>query len=144
VKALLLATSLAVVAPPSDRFEDNSVTSREWRFVCKAMDVMGYAVDCRKLKPPTVVVSLIVQDAAPPGLQLRGVTYRGEQYVFVNARLSREDQRTVVVHETVHYVLDATYGKHIGGCEHEWAARVVHTAWEGSDYDNSWRVWYGC
>jgi hypothetical protein len=143
VKALLLAASLAVFAP-SDHFEDHSVTSREWRFVCKAMDVMGYDVDCRKLKRPTVVVSLIVQDASPPGLQLRGVTYQGEQYVFVNARLSHEDQRTVVVHETVHYVLAATYGKRIGNCEHEETARIVHSAWEGSNYDNSWRVWYGC
>jgi hypothetical protein len=143
VKALLLATSLAAVAPSSG-YEDHSVTSREWRFVCKAMDVMGYAVDCRKLKRPTVVVSLIVQDASPPGLQLRGVTYIGEQYVFVNARLTREDQRTVVVHETVHYVLAATYGKRIGNCEHEETARIVHSAWEGSNYDNSWRVWYGC
>jgi hypothetical protein len=143
VKALLLAASLAALAP-SDRFEDHSVTPKEWRFVCKAMDVMGYDVDCRKIKPPTVVVSLIVQDASPPGLLLRGVTYRGEQYVFVNARLSREDQRTVVVHETVHYVLDATYGKRIGGCEHEETARIVHSAWEGSNYDNAWRVWYGC
>jgi hypothetical protein len=140
VKALLL-TSLAALAPHP---QSNAVTPQEWRFVCKAMDIMGYAVDCRKLKPPTVVVSMIVQDSSPPGLQLRGVTYHGEEFIFVNSTLPRWDQRTVVVHETVHYVLAATYGKRIDGCEHEWAARIVHSAWEGSDYDNSWRVWYGC
>jgi hypothetical protein len=144
VKALLLTASFAALAPSSQP-PSNAVTPQEWRFVCKAMDVMGYyAVDCRKLKPPTVVVSMIVQDSSPPGLQLRGVTYHGEQYVFVNSTLTREEQRTVVIHETVHYVLAATYGKRIGGCEHEWAARIVHTAWDGSDYDNTWRVWYGC
>jgi hypothetical protein len=136
---------LVLIAPAASSAPvNNAVTQQEWRFVCKAMDVMGYAVDCRKIRPPTVVVSMIVQDSSPPGLQLRGVTYHGEPYVFVNSTLSLADQRTVVIHETVHYLLAATYGKRIGGCEHEWAARVVHSAWEGSDYDNSWRVWYGC
>jgi hypothetical protein len=142
VKALLLTSLAALAAPPQP--PSNAVTPQEWRFVCKAMDVMGYAVDCRKLRPPTVVVSMIVQDSSPPGLQLRGVTYHGEEFIFVNSTLPRWDQRTVVIHETVHYVLAATYGKRIDGCEHEWAARIVHSAWEGSDYDNSWRVWYGC
>jgi hypothetical protein len=142
VKALLLTSLAALSAPPQPT--SNAVTPQEWRFVCRAMDVMGYAVDCRKLKPPTVVVSMIVQDSSPPGLQLRGVTYHGEEFIFVNSTLPRWDQRTVVIHETVHYVLAATYGKRIDGCEHEWAARIVHSAWEGSDYDNSWRVWYGC
>jgi hypothetical protein len=143
VKALLLSASLAALASPAP--QSNAVTPQEWRFVCKAMDVMGYwAVDCRKLKPPTVVVSMIVQDSSPPGLQLRGVTYHGEEYIFVNSTLSREEQRTVVIHETVHYVLAATYGKRVGNCEHEETARIVHTAWDGSPYDQSWRVWYGC
>jgi hypothetical protein len=143
VKALLAFAAMAPMASAPVP-QSNAVTTQEWRFVCKAMDVMGYAVDCRKLKPPTVVVSMIVQDSSPPGLQLRGVTYHGEEYIFVNSTLPRWDQRTVVIHETVHYVLAATYGKRIDGCEHEWAARIVHSAWEGSDYDNSWRVWYGC
>jgi hypothetical protein len=143
VKALLVAMA-ALAGPPTPPASD-AVSLQEWRFVCKAMDIMGYtAVDCRKLRPPTVIVSLIVQDNSPPGLQLRGVTYHGEVYVFVNALLPRAEQRTVVVHETVHYLLAATYGRRISGCEHEWAARIVHTAWEGSDYNNSWRVWYGC
>jgi hypothetical protein len=136
---------LVLIAPAASSAPvNNAVTQQEWRFVCKAMDVMGYAVDCRKIRPPTVVVSMIVQDSSPPGLQLRGVTYHGEEYIFVNSTLPLADQRTVVIHETVHYLLAATYGRRISGCEHEWAARVVHSAWEGSDYDNSWRVWYGC
>jgi hypothetical protein len=143
VKALLLSASLAALASPAP--QSNAVTPQEWRFVCKAMDVMGYwAVDCRKLKPPTVVVSMIVQDSSPPGLQLRGVTYHGEEYIFINSTLSRAEQRTVVIHETVHYVLAATYGKRVGNCEHEETARIVHTAWDGSPYDGAWRTWYGC
>jgi hypothetical protein len=143
MKALLFSAALAAFSPPSVA-QSNAVSPQEWRFVCKAMDIMGYAVDCRKLKPPTVVVSMIVQDASPQYAQLRGVTYHGEEYIFVNSTLSREDQRTVVIHETVHYVLAATYGKKIGMCEHEEAARIVHTAWDGSPYSNRWRVWYGC
>jgi hypothetical protein len=143
VKALLFSAALAAFAPPSVP-QSNAVTPQEWRFVCRAMGIMGYAVDCRRLKPPTVVVSMIVQDSSPPGVQLRGVTYLGEEYIFVNSTLPREEQRTVVIHETVHYVLAATYGKKIGNCEHEETARIVHTAWDGTPYDQAWRVWYGC
>jgi hypothetical protein len=143
MKALLFSAALAAFAPPSVP-QSNAVTPQEWRFVCKAVNVMGYYVDCRRLKPPTVVVSLIVQDLSPPGLRLNGITYHGEEYIFVNSTLSREDQRTVVIHETVHYVLAATFGKKIGNCEHEEAARIAHTAWDGTAYDGSWRILYGC
>jgi hypothetical protein len=145
MKTLLLAASLAVAAPASA--EDHAVNFDEWSYVCAALVGLGYSrVDCQKIQPPTVVVSKIVRDATRRGI-LFGVTYDGEPYVFVNPSLSRENQRLIVIHETVHYVLWQAYGAYgvpVDRCKSEEVARIVERARAGSPSDESWRVWYGC
>jgi hypothetical protein len=141
---LLLALAL-LASTVSAATEDDAMTQEEFRFVCRALGVIGYKVQCRNLRPPTVVVSKIVGDVAvPPGVLLRGVTYNGESFIFVNPNLSREDQRIAVIHESVHYVLWHSFGGAIGDCEDEAAARHVHRLRQGLPPDESWRTLYGC
>jgi hypothetical protein len=141
---LLLALAL-LTSTVSAATEDDAMTQEEFRFVCRALGVIGYKVQCHGLRPPTVVVSKIVGDVAvPPGVLLRGVTYDDEVYIFVNPELSRAEQRVVVIHEAVHYVLLQTFGPAIPDCENEAAARTVHRLWQGLPPDESWRTLYGC
>jgi hypothetical protein len=135
---------LLVCSTVSATEESDDISSDEWRFVCRALGVMGYKVQCRNIKPPTVVVSKIVHDLAPPGTIMYGVTYDDEPYIFVNARMTRGEQRAIVIHEATHYVLWQTYGMAVGRCEGESAARTVHRMWQNLPPDDSWRSLYDC
>lgn len=138
--ALVSASTPSIPATPS-----HEVTRKEWAFVCDTLKEQGFAaVDCRKIDRPQVIVSKVVGDMADPGEVLYGFYYLGEDFIFVNPESSPEDQRKIVVHEATHYVLWMTYGDKVGSCKSEEVARRVHHAWEGSDYDDTWRLFYRC
>lgn len=146
-KALAIVASLIIPASTvAAKKPTNDVTKKEWDYVCEALLDQGYdKVDCSKLDPPTVVVSMVTDDVAAPGWVLYGFTYPGEPYVFVNSALPTEEQRQVVVHESVHYVLDWFYGIVITECESEKAARKVQHKWDGTSYvEDTWYIDYQC
>ena len=139
--ALMVAfvSACATIVPPS---ATHKITDEEWNFVCAEVSARYPTVDCRVIPQPTVVVSKIVPSLPIPGLL--GIFFHEEEYVFVNANLTPELQRVVVVHETVHYILNYVFGKKIDSCTHEHVARQIHHKYEGTPYDDSWRFNYGC
>lgn len=123
--------------------------AEEWEYVCNALIEQGYdKVDCSLTPPPVVVISAIVPDSADVGEELYGFTYPGEIYIFLNPE-HPEMWNTIMVHESVHYLLAQTYGLDgmpdaVGRCESERVARIVHHQYEGTEYDGSWVLYYGC
>jgi hypothetical protein len=136
----VFSTASVTATPPS-----NGVTKEEWNYLCSQLKGLGYdRVNCRKIDKPVVILTKAVLDLAPPGWELYGLVYDGEPYILINPTLDPVWTRTVVVHETVHYVLWAFYGSAVSDCQSEKVARIVHHNWERTLYDDSWTKGYGC
>lgn len=135
-----------VSAPPKN---DVQMPKAEWEYVCNALPEQGYdEVDCGLTPPPVVVISQIVPDSAGADEVLYGFTYPGEIYIYLNPD-HPEMWNTIMVHEATHYLLAQTYGLDgmpdaVGRCESERVARVIHHAYEGTEYDGAWVLWYNC
>lgn len=145
-KAVAVA-ALALVGQPvtATTSHDASMTFAEWSFVCSQLRALGYEkVDCRKIDRPTVVITAAVEELAPEGLDLYGVTYDGEDQILINPTLKPAMMRTIIVHEAVHYVLFAFYGDSIKECKSEEVARIIHHKWMGVPYDAEWKTLYEC
>lgn len=112
------------------------VSDEQFRFVCRYVDVF-YGVECNDLKKPYVVTSKVVSSS------YYGFYFKGETIVYVFPNLSPKTRSSTIVHETTHYVLDWTKSG-FSRCESEEAARRVHHLWEGSKYNDRWRLNYRC
>lgn len=150
-RKLIAVVSVGVVSGCVSAPAQNEVQmpAEQWEYVCNALPEQGYEeVDCSLTPPPVLVISQIVPDSADEGEELYGFTYPGEIYIFLNPD-HPELWDVIMVHEATHYLLAQTYGvgwmpTAVGRCESERVARVVHHAYEGTEYDDEWRLWYGC
>lgn len=122
MRALLLAACLLVsgaTAEPPTPLE----------FACDYLDI-----DCRGIDMPTVVYTDLMG-----AMGLNGAYFPGEAVVFID----NDAPAHTVVHEVTHYVLYEA-AQFVGMCVSEEAARRVHHAWEGTEYNDKWRAQYGC
>lgn len=123
----------------------HAMTDAEYAFACGGLKALKFdKVDCTKLPKPIVVVTLLVEAAKGDWEALYGVTFRGEPYIFINATSEAGNQRAIVVHESIHYILDSTYGDTVNSCVSEAAARMVTAAWQRVEYTDDWMEGYGC
>lgn len=124
---------------------NDQISPKDWNKVCgiiEGLEVNG--LDCDGLKPPIVIVSPIIYLVEEePGVVLRGLYMPGDIFVFVAHDLDPDRQKSVAIHESVHYILYFKKGK-VPTCTAELAARVVTHVWQGSEYDPTWETVYGC
>lgn len=96
---------------------------------------------CEGLEAPQVIQSGLVQI-----LGALGVYVHGERIVYVAPSAVLEAAgvtfREVQFHETVHYI--SWFYEGLEGCESEARSRKLTDKLYGREYDDSWRVWYGC
>lgn len=90
--------------------------------------------DCEGITMPLVIYTRIMGEVG-----LYGAYYPGEHAVYIDP----DAPGHTVVHEVTHYVLYEA-GMRFSRCTSEEAARRVHHAWNGTDYDDKWRDRYGC
>ena len=92
------------------------------------------SIDCTDISPPTIIYTDLMG-----AMGLYGAYFPGEDFVFVDTTAPGH----TVVHEVTHYMLYEA-GFRISNCVSEEAARRVHHAWDGTEYNDKWRVRYGC
>ena len=123
MKALVLAALLAIgMSTPAQ------ATNSPMQFACDFLDI-----DCTGLRQPMIIYTDLM------GINgLYGQYVYGEPWVFVDP----DAPAHTVVHEIAHYVLWEV--ANIEGCTSEEAARRVHHAWDGTEYNDNWRRRYNC
>lgn len=89
------------------------------------------------LQPPIVVVSRIVDP------RYYGFYYRGENFVFIRPDMAPDLTRDVILHETVHYIIDHLMIL-ISHCDNEEMARTITSEYNGKPIDPTWEKRYGC
>lgn len=112
-----------------------------FKAACYWVNTLGYEVDCKKIEPPTPVISLVVNARAT---NLLGFYYHSDKYVFIRRGMTPEKTQEVIFHETVHYILYEKYGKSMVRCESEWAARIATDLYTSRPYDDWWVKAYKC
>jgi hypothetical protein len=106
-------------------------TARDkWNDVCTILDV-----DCTDIAPPIVVTTNMMG-----AFRLHGAYFPGENYIFVDP----DSPEHTIVHEMTHYLLYEMNLFRNDRCGSEYMARRVHHAWEGTEYDDTWRAQYRC
>lgn len=128
MKALLLSLILAIgVAAPAAA--ENKYNHKEMEFACELL-----SLDCTGIDRPTVIVTNLMG-----ALGLYGAYMPGEQWIFIDPQAPDH----TYIHELTHYIIYEA-GLRVGRCTGEEAARRVHHAWEGTEYNDDWRKRYGC
>jgi len=136
MKATLLACLLALAAPavataPSDVTHDTADKENmaPLEFACAFLEV-----DCRGIERPSIIYTDLMG-----AMGLYGAYFHGENFVFVDF----DAPAHTVVHEVTHYMLYEA-GNVASRCVSEEAARRVHHAWSGTEYNDEWRKRYEC
>jgi len=127
IRALVIAALCtiglgAAVAQPTQ--------TSEMKFACDYLEI-----DCTGIERPSVIVTKLMG-----AFGVYGAYYGGEKTVF----LDPDAPDHTYIHELTHYLLWEVSNGAVKGCASEEAARRVHHAWEGTEYDDSWRGRYGC
>lgn len=105
----------------------------QWQFACAYTHVF-YGTSCDDLARPKVNYM---------NMPYLGFYVQGTNTIFINENLPREKQLLVMMHESVHYILDKV-GPSMTKCESERAARGATFAAMGQPYNDGWRQRYGC
>lgn len=133
---ILVAASVVMCVQYSTR-HTGQPTTPAFDYVCDELGERYDWLTCDDLDAPIIVTSRVV---APPYL---GFYWRGEIYIFIRPNLDPIRARNVVVHETVHYVLDHL-NVLVSKCHSELIARQITADYSGIAIDPSWKKRYGC
>jgi len=123
---LLICTMLGSSATYAEKLSPRKLTPQA--FACEYLEI-----DCTGIKPANVVYTGLMGY-----MGLYGMYIPEEDLILIDL----EAPAHTLVHEVTHHVL-----WHAGlrnRCLSEEAARRVHHEWEGTPYNDDWRVQYGC
>ncbi len=134
---LLVAVSAIGCSTYATRTGPTQSLEPSFDFVCAAIEDRYKGILCGKLEAPIIVKSKVVERP------LAGFYYHGEKYIFIRWDLSPNRVREVVVHETVHYVLDHL-NILVSMCSGETIAREITADYDGQAVDPAWKERYGC
>ena len=142
MRRLILAWILVAVSAIgcAQYAEIKPVIRTTFEVACEALEeryVSRISCEASNLTAPIIVKSHVV---APRYL---GFYYHGEPYIFVRWDLSPDRTRAVVVHETVHYIIDHL-GILVSRCDGEELARTITAEYMGKPVDPTWKDRYGC
>ena len=108
-----------------------------FEYTCEALTDHYEWLNCADLVPPTIVTSRVV------GPMYLGFYYPGEPYIFVRWDLPPARARNIIVHETVHYILDHL-NILVTRCHSEFLAREITATYASFPIDPDWRQRYKC
>ena len=138
--ATWVAVALSIVACVTVYEKDREPTT--WELVCQQLD-------CTGVEEPQVIIT-----KSPRLLGAFGYYLEDEPYIFVLPQWMLDqitvalmvpwiDQRWIIFHESVHYVLDRT--DELTRCESEARAReLTDKVFELQTNEGNWREQYGC
>ena len=104
---------------------------------CVAVQEHYEYVTCDGLDEPVPVISKVVS------VRYYGFYHQGEKYIFVRAGLPVARQQEVILHESIHYILDHL-DVLISRCAAEELARKTVSDWFGTQISPTWERQYGC
>jgi hypothetical protein len=129
MKNVLLGLLLFVACPSVSAGQEEELPPTPLQFACDFLEI-----DCEGITMPMIIYTDIMGE-----LGYYGAYMPGEHIVFIDPQAPA----ATVVHEVTHYMLWAA-GARVSRCTSEEAARRVHHAWEGTEYNEEWRQRYGC
>ena len=132
MKVIATVVALAILASVTNTSAEASRPS-EWDETCAIMQI-----DCTGIQKPIVIYTNLMGVWG-----LYGAYYHGEPFLFIDPDAPPE----TYVHELTHYLL-WNLGLFRGGkadsCSSEELARRVAAIWAGEEYNDKWRLRYGC
>ena len=133
---VLVAVSAVACVQYSTRDNRQPLTPA-FDYVCAEITERYDWVSCVGLEPPVLVLSRVVNR------KYIGFYYPGEKYIFIRSDLNPTRVRNVIVHETVHYVIDHL-NILVSHCHSELIAREITSEYSGKAVDPTWKKRYGC
>lgn len=142
---LLLCTYGLTAAIASDsRSVREEVDADVWSYACEYMRVF-HDTSCKGLKPPRILYSEFRwTNNGKANIRMRGIYWHGSKYITLNIKLlGKVEARSVMLHESVHYIIDNNKLA-VDSCRNEEIARQAHHSFDKTPYSDEWKRWYGC
>jgi hypothetical protein len=151
--ATWLMVALGVVA--CVQLDNRTHTPTEFELACQALESTYQPDICEGLKAPIIIRSMAPAIVEAFGFYIPGV---GEPYIYVLPMWKIDELRSklewlgihvpsqseVILHETVHYILDFNGDEEYSRCGSEAVARSITAMVTGEPEDPTWRSRYGC
>lgn len=134
---ILVLISAIGCAQFAGTFGSKQSLNPSFEFACDAIEGRFDWVSCKDLAAPIIVTSKVVDG------RYLGFYYHGERYIFIRWDLDPVRARDVIVHETVHYIIDHL-GILMSHCHSEAMAREITSEYSGKPEDPTWKKRYGC